>query len=95
MSDPICQLDYTDLTGSDIGPSIDDIPSWSKCAALCSLDASCDSFTWNSVNQKCFLKTGIPTQNYDAGSFSGTESCLNPGNNKFPLDKGAFLFFIV
>ena len=73
-----CQLIDTDLPGSDLGNVIKDIPSWSECGQQCTSNPDCGSFTWNSRNNKCFLKRGVPNQSAYTGAISGTASCLNP-----------------
>jgi|ERR1711953_151553 len=79
-----CQLLDIDLTGWDIlKDGIGDIFSWSECAALCTtnINPKCDSFTWESLYNKCWIKTGIPNQSTYKGAISGTAECLNPASN--------------
>ena len=77
LLDHECQLIDIDLRGSDLGPGIADTPSWSDCAQLCTDNPDCGSFTWNSLNNKCFLKRGVPRQSAYTGAISGVASCLN------------------
>ena len=84
-----CQLMNIDLNGSDLGPGIENIPSWQECATLCTENDQCDSFTWNSGEEsQCWLKRGVPKAIKNTERISGTASCFkptSPGIDQFKL----------
>ncbi|CAF3358010.1 unnamed protein product, partial [Rotaria sp. Silwood2] len=53
-----------DLSGNDIGDLVNSptSSSASACCNLCFMNSKCQSYTWQSINHKCYLKT------YNSGS---------------------------
>ena len=73
-------MSNVDLPGSDIpefyGGSY--TPSWFACGVACSrIGGDCQSFSWDSTSQLCYVKNEIPQQSEKKGYFSGIAGCFN------------------
>ena len=67
-----------DLSGNDIGDSQNPpvVPSKEDCCLKCFKDTQCQSYTWNSANKKCYLKTSSSGSGL---TYAGAQSGVRQG----------------
>ena len=67
-----------DLSGNDIGDSQNPpvVPSKEDCCLKCFKDTQCQSYTWNSANKKCYLKT---SSSGSGMTYAGAQSGVRQG----------------
>lgn len=88
------QFSGVDLYGGDIVPKGLEIHDVSTCSRRCEMDNSCRAFTFNSEQNRCFLKTGYEFVQGAAGVTSGMYFEAKPSEARMELTAEWDLFLL-
>ncbi|MET4687651.1 PAN domain-containing protein [Sinorhizobium fredii] len=80
------QFTGVDLYGGDLVPKGLEMYDVSMCASRCEMDNSCRAFTFNSEQNRCFLKTGYEYVQAVAGVSSGMYFRAKPSQATLTLN---------
>lgn len=83
-----CENYNTGLVGTLL-KTVDGIPNWESCRAICKEEKNCTGWNWFSdshvihskYQRRCALLSAINQTTFDSGVISGNASCDVPGNN--------------
>ncbi|MQX45719.1 hypothetical protein GHK30_03780 [Sinorhizobium medicae] len=88
------QFAGVDLYGGDLVPKGLEMFDASMCASRCEADNSCRAFTFNSEQNRCFLKTGYEYVQAVAGVTSGMYFRAKPSQATLALNANWELFLL-